>query len=168
MSASSAELIARRHAGLRGNAMGGLVMVLIEYALGISANLYSTLPSADKGKPLFAALGAAVGNGPLLISLHALLGTLLLFTALAVVVRSSRMRERRLIAISAGALLATLVAWLSGSSFIGNQRNGASLAMALAAAVAILCYALLVLLLGARSQRAGGKSRHATRPDTTG
>ena len=71
MSFSSSQLTARRVAALRGNAMGGLVMVLVEYGLGISANLYATLPAADKGKTLFAALGAAVGNGPVVVSLHA-------------------------------------------------------------------------------------------------
>ena len=148
--------------------MGGLVMVLVEYGLGISANLYATLPAADKGKTLFAALGAAVGNGPVVVSLHALLGTLLLFTAVAVVVRSSRLGERRLIVISGGALLATLVAWLSGTSFIGNQKNSASLAMALAAGAAILCYALLVLLLGARSAQLDSGSRDPAQPPVAG
>jgi hypothetical protein len=32
----------------------GLIMRLIEYSLGISANLYSSLPASDHGKTLFA------------------------------------------------------------------------------------------------------------------
>ena len=136
----------KRIRGLRANALAGLVMLLIEYGLGISVNLYSTLPAADKGKTLFAGLGAAVGNGPLLVALHALLGTLLLITAIAVLVRASRLRARPLIALTACALLAILVAWVSGSTFVGQQRNAASLAMALGAAVAILCYALVIFL----------------------
>ncbi|MDE3133608.1 MAG: hypothetical protein KGL15_06055 [Acidobacteriota bacterium] len=139
---------ARRIRGLRANALAGLVMLLIEYSLGISANLYSTLPAGDHGKALFAAFGAAVGNGPVLVTLHALLGTLLLITGIAAVVRASRLRARPLIALSGGALLATLVAWLSGAQFVGHMRDSASETMALAAAVAILCYALAIFLLG--------------------
>lgn len=149
MSTPSREATGSRVRGLRANALAGLIMLLIEYALGISVNLYSTLPAADSGKTLFAGLGAAVGNGPLLVTLHALLGTLLLITGIAAVVRASRLGARPLIALSTGALLATLTAWLSGSAFVGHQENATSLAMALAAAAAILCYALVIFMLGA-------------------
>lgn len=147
MSSTTTDRVAPAIRGLRANALAGLVMLLIEYSLGISVNLYSTLPASDKGKTVFAGLGAAIGNGPILVTLHTLLGTLLLITAIAAVVRASRVGRRSLIALSGGALLATILAWLSGSSFVGHQRNGASLSMALAAAVAILCYALLIFTL---------------------
>jgi hypothetical protein len=148
MSTTSLQASSSRIRALRANALAGLVMLLIEYSLGISVNLYSTLPDADRGKTLFAGLGAAVGNGPLLVTLHALLGTLLLITGIAAVVRASRIGRRPLIALSGTALLATLVAWLSGSAFVDHQKAAASLAMALAAAMAILCYALVIFILG--------------------
>lgn len=135
---------------LRANALAGLIMLLLEYGLGISANLYSTLPSADRGKTLFTGLGAAVGNGPLLVTLHALLGTLLLLTGIAVVVRAWRVGVRAWVLLGGCALLATVVAWLSGTAFIARQRTGTSLAMALAAGAAILSYALIIYMLGLR------------------
>jgi hypothetical protein len=135
---------------LRANALAGLIMLLIEYSLGISANLYSALPPADRNKSLFAGLGAAVGNGPVIVTLHALLGTLLLVTAAAAVLRASLLGARALIALSGGALVATLIAWLSGTAFVGHQTAGASLSMALAAAMATLCYALIIFTLGVR------------------
>jgi hypothetical protein len=147
MSTATAGRSAATVRGLRANALAGLIMILVEYSLGISVNLYSTLPSADRGKTGFAGLGAAIGNGPLLVTLHALLGTLLLGTGIAATVRASRLRARALIALGGGALLATVVAWVSGSDFVGHQKNGASLAMALAAAVAMLCYALIIFVL---------------------
>jgi hypothetical protein len=149
MSTTSLQATGSRIRGLRANALAGLIMLLIEYSLGISVNLYSTLPAADSGKTLFAGLGAAVGNGPLLVSLHALLGTLLVITGIAAVVRASRLGRGPLIALSGTALIAIIVAWLSGSAFVGHQKAGASLAMALAAAVAILCYALVIFILSA-------------------
>ncbi len=147
MSTTSLQATGSRISGLRANALAGLIMLLIEYSLGISVNLYSTLPASDRGKTLFAGPVAAVGNGPVLVTLHALLGTLLLVTGTAAVVRASRLGARPLIALSGTALLATLIAWLSGSAFVGHQKDSASLAMALAAAAAILCYALVIFIL---------------------
>jgi hypothetical protein len=156
MSTPSRHAVAARTRGLRANALAGLIMLVVEYSLGISVNLYSTLPAADRGKTMFAGLGAAVGNGPLLLALHAILGTLLLITGIAAVVRATRLGARPLIVLGGGALLATLVAWLSGASFVGHQKAGASLAMALAAAVAMLCYALIIFVLGLAHGRAPG------------
>jgi hypothetical protein len=147
MSATSLRAAGSETRGLRANALAGLIMLLVEYSLGISANLYSTLPAADTGKTFFAGLGAAVGNGPLLVTLHALLGTLLLITGMVAVVRATRLGRRPLIALCGAALLATLVAWLSGTAFIGHQKAAASLAMALAAGAAILAYALVIFIV---------------------
>jgi hypothetical protein len=162
MSSTARQATGSRIRGLRANALAGLTMLLIEYSLGISANLYSTLPAADKGKTLFAGLGAAVGNGPLLVSLHALLGTLLLITGIAASVRASRLGRRPLIALSGTALLATLVAWLSGAAFVGHQKAAASLAMAIAAAVAILCYALVIFILSPERMASPASQEQAT------
>lgn len=148
MTATSHHRSGGRTRGLRANALAGLILLLIEYSLGISANLYATLPASDRGKTLFGAFGAAVGNGPVVVGIHAIVGTLLLFTGIAAVIRASRLRARPLIALSGGALLATLVAWLSGAQFIGHMRDSASETMALAAAVAMLCYALVIFVLG--------------------
>jgi hypothetical protein len=147
--------------GLRANALAAVVMLLIQYCLGISVNLYSTLPAGDSGKSISAGFTAAVGNGPLLLSLHALLGTLLLITALGALVRSWRLAATPAIALTAVALLDIIVAWLAGSEFVGHVKNGTSLTIALATAMAILCYTLVIFLLGIspRSSRAEASSR---------
>lgn len=144
-----------RVSGLRANALAAVVMLLIQYCLGISVNLYSTLPATDRGKSLFAGFASAVGHGPLLLSVHALLGTLLLITALVAVIRSSRLSTTPPIALTAVALLSIIVAWLAGSEFVGHANNGSSLTMALATAVAILCYALILFLVGTSRARPG-------------
>jgi hypothetical protein len=137
-----------RITGLRANALAAVVMLLIQYCLGISVSLYSTLPASDHGKSLLAGFTAGVGDGPLLLTFHALLGTLLLITALAALIRSSRLAAPPTIALTAVALLAIIVAWLAGSEFVGHMKNDTSLTMALATAVAILCYAVVIFLLG--------------------
>jgi hypothetical protein len=137
---------APRIRGLRANALAAVVMLLVQYCLGISVNLYSTLPASDHGKSLFSGFTSAVGDGPLLLSLHALLGTLLLITASAALVRSLRLGATPPIALTAVALLAIIVAWLAGSAFVGHMKNSTSLTMALGTAVAILCYALVIFV----------------------
>jgi hypothetical protein len=127
--------------GLRANSLAAVVMLVIEFALGVAVNLYSTLPSSDAGKTLLSAFGAAVTNGPVALTLHALLGTLLLITGISAVVRASLLRRGVLTTVTGVALLAILLAWLAGTRFVGDSGNGESLVMALATGVAIVCYA---------------------------
>jgi hypothetical protein len=121
-------------------------MLLVEFGLGIDVNLYATLSVSDHGKGILAALVAAVSKGPLALTLHALLGTLLLATGSTAVVRASLTRRPALIAAAVVGLLGLLTAWLSGAAFVGEIANGRSLAMALATAVALLSYTTIVLL----------------------
>lgn len=130
--------------GLRSNSLAAVVMLVFEFALGVVVNLYAKLPPSDAGKTLLSAFGAAVTDGPVALTLHALLGTLLLVTGITAVVRASLLRRGVLITVTGVALLAILLAWLSGTSFVGDSGNGASLVMALATGVAIVCYAAIL------------------------
>jgi hypothetical protein len=138
--------VAGRVRGLRANSLAGLVMLLVEDGLGMWTNVYTKLPAADQGKATFAAFGDAVAHGPVGLALHALLGTVLIVTAVSVVVRASLVRQAALIVVGCVALLAILAAWLSGAKFVGDAANGASFGMALATAVAILGYATILFL----------------------
>jgi hypothetical protein len=137
----------RRLNGLRANSLAVVVMLLIEFGLGISANLYATLPQSDHGKGMLPAFGGAVTGGPVVLALHALLGTFLLAGGIAAFVRAILIRRPALLGLTGVALLSIVVAWMSGSQFVGTMDNGASLAMALATAVSILCYVLILFLV---------------------
>jgi hypothetical protein len=150
----------RRIRGLRANALAAVVMLLIQYSLGITVNLYSTLPAADHGKGLFAGFGAAVGNGPIALTLHALLGTLLLITATSAVIRSTLLKQTPLVLLTGFALLAMLVAWVAGATFVGKLSTGSSLTMALVTAAALLCYVVVIFTLS--FDRGAGPQRRAT------
>jgi len=130
--------------GLRTNAFAAVTMLLIEFGLGLVVSLYAKLPSSDSRKGLFSAFGAAVASGPVALTLHALLGTLLLVTATAAVVRAVRVRRNAAIAITSVAFLAIILAWLAGTRFVGDADNGPSLVMGLATGVAILCYSAIL------------------------
>jgi hypothetical protein len=121
-------------------------MLLIEFGLGVGVNTYAKLPLADSGKSLLPAFGRAVTGGPMVLTLHALLGTLLLITGVSVVVRAARIRNNVLLALASVALVAIVVAWLSGARFVGDAADGASLAMALATGVTILCYVIILFV----------------------
>jgi hypothetical protein len=137
---------ARRIGALRTNSFAAIVMLLIELGLGVNVNLYVTLPASDHGKGLLAAFGGAITGGPLVLTLHALLGTLLLVTGISAVVRASLAHHTALIAVASVALGALLVAWVSGTRFVGDMSNETSFAMALATTVAILCYAIILFI----------------------
>ena len=138
-----------RQAGLRQASLAILIVLMVQFALGISVNLYVTLPAA--GHPGHASW---FGNGPLL-ALHATLGMFLVLAAVFVLVRSIMARNRGLILTSAAGLVAIFLAFFFGSNFTDKLTNGYSLGMAIAFAAALACY---VIGLYAASTRRGGPS----------
>lgn len=136
----------RKASNFRVNSFATLVMLLLEIGIGMGVNLLTALPAHDTGKSLFAAYGSAVTNGPLILTIHALLGTLIAISGATALVRAIKLRSMVPIVISGIALLAILAAWLSGSAFVGAQANGASLAMAMASVIATFCYALILFI----------------------
>jgi hypothetical protein len=141
-------LAARGGSGLRINSLDAVVMLLIEYGLGIWVNLYVQVPAENHGKGAFAAFGAAVAHGPVALAVHAVLGTLLLVTAIALIVRAALARKTAATVIGAVAFLAMLTAWLSGARFVGDGAAGASFGMAIATGVALLSYVVILFAPG--------------------
>jgi hypothetical protein len=80
---------------LRASTMAALVVLLLQYGLGIKANLSATLPAADHGKSIFPAFAAAITSGPDIVIAHAVLGTLLLIGAVTVLIRAVRTHSDR-------------------------------------------------------------------------
>jgi uncharacterized membrane protein HdeD (DUF308 family) len=118
--------------------MGALVMLIIQFALGTGVNLYIT--------PHKGGVGEAFSNGALL-AVHAVLGVLLILAALQFLVRSIMARHRLAIVTSAIGLIAIIAAAGSGVGYLSNRDAGSSLGMALATAVAMLCYAVAIMAL---------------------
>jgi hypothetical protein len=135
---------ARQLARLRGASMGAMVMLILQYALGIGVNLYIT---PGKG-----GLSEAFKNGPVL-ALHAILGVLLILAAIGLLVRSIIARHRAVIIASAIGLVAIVAAAGSGVSFLKSGAAGGSMAMAMATAVAFLAYAFCLFVVGLGARR---------------
>jgi len=139
-----------RQAGLRQATLAILIVLIVQFALGMAVNLYVPLPAA--GHPGHASW---FGNGALL-ALHAALGLVLVLAAIAVLVRAIMARSATLIVTSAAGLAAILLAAFFGSGFTGKLTDGYSLGMAIAFAVALACY---VIGLYALTGRHSGPSR---------
>jgi len=133
---------ARMLSRLRGSSFGALVMLILQFALGVGVNLYI--------EPKKGGFGQAFSNGPLL-AIHAVLGLLLVIAAIGQLVLAIRAKHGAIIAISAVGLLAIVAAASSGSGFLSDHAEGESLGMALAAAVAMLCYAVCLRITPERS-----------------
>jgi hypothetical protein len=141
----SAHKTESRQTGLRQASLAILIVLIVQFALGIGVNLYVTLPAA--GHPGHASW---FGNGALL-ALHATLGIFLILAAIAVLVRAIMARNATLIATSAAGLVAIGLAFFFGASFTAKLTDGYSLGMAIAFAAALACYAIgLYALTGRR------------------
>jgi len=125
------------------------VALLIQYAVGLWVSVYVTVPARDQGGGILAAVGRALANGPAALGLHAALGLLLLLESIVLVVRAVVARDRFFMVTTAVSLLAVLGAAGSGAAFVNNGQDGASLAMGLLTAVALLCQLINLLRLSA-------------------
>jgi hypothetical protein len=144
-----AAMTARQLARLRGSSFGALAVLIVQFAIGTVVNLYVTVPAADRGSGFFGALGKALSHGPAALAAHAGLGLLLVLTAIALVARAIQARHAPTIALASLGLLFIVAAAVNGVRFVSDGgTNNASLAMALAAAVAMLSYAACLLVLG--------------------
>ncbi len=127
-----------RRAGLQQANLAVLIILIVQFALGIGVNLYVTLPAV--GTPGRSS-DQFFSNGPLL-AIHAVLGLLLVIGAIAVLVRAIIARIATLIVTSVAGLAAIVLAAVFGSGFTDKLTDGYSLGMALATAVALACYAI--------------------------
>ena len=140
----SAQKIPSRQAGLRRASLAILIVLIVQFALGIGVNLYVTLPAAGhRGHASW------FGNGALL-ALHAALGMFLVLAAIAVLARAITARNVTLIATSAAGLAAIGAAFFFGASFTDKLTDGYSLGMAISFAAALACYAIGLYALTAR------------------
>ena len=131
----SAATMESRQARLRQASLAVLIVLVIQFALGMGVNLYTKLPAPGHGHASWFGSGA-------LLALHTALGMILILSAIAVLVRAIAARNRTLIVTSAAGFVAILLAAFFGSGFTDKLTNGYSFGMALATAVALACYAI--------------------------
>jgi hypothetical protein len=125
-----------RREDLRRVSLAALVMLVVQFGLGMFLNLYVTVPAADAR----AGLMREIANGPFALTAHATLGVALIVTAVVLLIRAVRLEQRLVAVLAAAGLTAIGGAFAAGEIFVRNGQSGASLAMALLTAVALLSY----------------------------
>jgi hypothetical protein len=135
-------------AGLRRVCLATLIMLVVQYGLGIFLNLYVAVPASDAHAGIFTEIATA----PLALTVHALLGLALIGTAILLVVRAVAVGDRLLAVLASAGLTAIGGAFGAGEIFVRNGMPGASLAMAVLTGVALLCY-VGTLALATTAQR---------------
>ena len=131
-----------RLARLRLSSLGLVTMLVLEFILGMIYNLYGTAPGPSNSVGLF--------SSPVL-ALHVILFFLLVIAGAGQLIRSVGARHRLTLWLSAGGLLGILAAGFAGIGFAGNGAAGASLGMALAFAVSLAAYVVLIFALPSSS-----------------
>lgn len=130
-----------------------LLLLLIQFILGISNNLYVKIPAhhpgaqpADYFSGSARSVGWAFGHGAVVLAAHAGLGILLVLAAIGLVVQSVRLRRRSRTTLATIGALCVIGAGFNGASFLDFNKNLNSLLMALLFAAAMLCYLLVIYL----------------------
>ncbi len=156
-----------RRAGLRRMCVAALIMLVLQYGLGIFLNIYVAVPASDAHAGIFAEIATA----PLALTVHALLGLALIGTAILLVVKAVGVRDRLLAVLTSAGLTAIGGAFGAGEIFVRNGQDTASMAMALLTGVALLCYVGTLALASAAQQEVrdegwgqGQGPRQAVRP----
>ena len=143
--------VADRHARLLGTAgLGGaclatLIALVAQFGLGMWLNLYVPVPSSDQ----HAGIVQEITNGPLTLTVHALLGTFLIVAAVVLLIRAVHTRHPVAAALTATGLGAILGAFAAGGLFVRNGKSSASLWMAVLTGIALLCYTGVQALVSA-------------------
>ena len=139
----------RGRPGVRRVSAAALVMLVLQYGLGMILNFYVEVPAADAHASIFTEIATA----PLALTAHALLGVCLAGTAILAVARAMALRDRTLAVLAAAGLAAIVGAFVAGEMFVKNGQDSTSFAMAMLTGVALLCYVTL-LILSSRAQTA--------------
>jgi hypothetical protein len=141
---SSTDQRNKRIAGLRRTAFATIAALLIEYGFGLF--LFGTTPKAAHGAGLLPAFGIVVANGPAILIIHALLGSLIVLGGIMSLVRAIQTRATRVIVLNAIATAAILFAWIAGSATANDPTGPDGRVMGIVTGIAILAYAFVLFV----------------------
>jgi hypothetical protein len=112
--------IAGKHARLRGPedlrraCLTALIALVVQFSLGMILNLYVTVPSSDA----HASYLQEVEAGPFALTIHALLGVFLIWSAAVLLVRAIGVGDPVITALAGTGLTAILGAFAAGEIFL--------------------------------------------------
>lgn len=141
-------------AALRRACLTTLIALVAQFSLGMILNLYVSVPASDA----HAGFIQEIKTAPFGLTVHVLLGIVLIVSATAVLIRAARVRDRPMVTLAITGLTAILGAFAAGEMFVKNGESTASLWMAILTGGALVCY---ICALG-RLSMAPGRRRVGT------
>jgi hypothetical protein len=122
-----------------------LMALVAEFALGMWLNLYVAVPAADQ----HAGIVQVITNGPLLLTVHALLGTFLIAATIVLLIRAVKVGDSTVIGLASLGLGAVIGAFAAGEFFARDGESKTSLWMAVLTGIALLSYIAIQARTGA-------------------
>ncbi len=136
-----------RNQQLRINFLAALVMLIIQFLLGMAVNLFVKIPTDHPGSnppEYFSGVAQSVTwailHGHVLLVLHAVFGLVLVVAALATLVSSIQTRRRGIVLSSSLGFIGILGAGFNGGSFLNYHEDFSSMIMATGFAIAVVAY----------------------------
>jgi hypothetical protein len=131
---------------LRLLAFVGLVLLVIEFLLGVQVNLFVQIPTSLPGTTSSTVLRGLVWSlqqpGMPTLLLHVVVGLLLVLISLALLVLSLVARRKTWLIVSLIAAAGTILATLSGTNFVESGRAASSLVMSIGFLLTLIAYAV--------------------------
>lgn len=135
---------------LHNGALAMIIFLIAQYVFGMWSNLYATIPAADHHAGLGAAVGDAITNGPVELSIHAVLGILLTLMALSMPIRAAMARDWVFFSLSIVGLGCIIGAAANGAAFVSTSDDVHSLIMAMLWAASLLVFVAAMFITGRR------------------
>ncbi|HZS93257.1 MAG TPA: hypothetical protein VFA78_00530 [Chloroflexota bacterium] len=136
---------------LRGQTRGIVLMLVLQFLLGMAVNLFVTItrhhPGANPSEFFSGAFHSvvwAVSGAPILLILHAILGLLLVLTSIGIVIAAFRAASTGIRVLAVLGFLMILGAGFNGASFLNYNHDVNSYLMSVGFAIAIVCYAQIL------------------------
>ena len=124
-----------------------LITLAVQFMLGMGVNLFVQIPHDHPGAnppEYFSGVAQSVTwailHGHILLTLHAVLGLLLVLGGFGLIVRAIVSRSRSLIIATAAGALGVLGAGFNGGSFLNYHEDFSSMLMATGFAIAAVSY----------------------------
>jgi hypothetical protein len=113
-----------------------MLMLAVQFSLGMIVNLYVSVPASDQ----HASFAQEVRTAPFALTLHVLVGLVLIGAAGVFIVRAAGTRDWLVIVLAGAGLGAILAAFAAGEAFVRNGQTSVSLTMAVLTGAALACY----------------------------
>jgi hypothetical protein len=139
-----------------------MAMLAVQFCAGMIVNLYVQVPAGDA----HASYLQEIKTAPALLTVHALIGLVLLATAAVLAIGAIASRRQLIIMLAMAGLGAVAGAFAAGEIFVKNGADATSLWMALLTGIALLCYvavqAIAATASGPPAQAVPGQAAHPT------